>query len=100
MLSNLVENALRVTDAGGTVTVTATGTTTTVADTGPGIAADDIPHAFERFYLHDRYRGEQKTGTGLGLAIVRHLTEAMGGTVAVESPPGKGASFTVSLPAA
>ncbi len=100
VLSNLVENALRVTDAGGTVTVTATGTTTTVADTGPGITADDIPHAFERFYLHDRYRGEQKTGTGLGLAIVRHLTEAMGGTVAVESPPGKGARFTVSLPAA
>jgi two-component system sensor histidine kinase BaeS len=99
VLSNLVENALRVSDPGGTVTITATGATASVTDDGPGIKAEDIPRAFERFYLHDRYSGEHKTGTGLGLAIVQQLTRAMGGTVTVESTPGQGASFTVSLPA-
>ena len=100
VLSNLVENALRVSDPGGTVTITASGSTASVADDGPGIKAEDIPRAFERFYLHDRYSGEHKTGTGLGLAIVQQLTRAMGGTVTVESAAGQGASFTVSLPAA
>jgi signal transduction histidine kinase len=63
-----VENALRLTPAGGTVTVIATAGTLTVSDSGPGLAAEDIPRAFERFYLHDRYRSERAVGSGLGLA--------------------------------
>jgi two-component system sensor histidine kinase BaeS len=99
VLSNLVENALRTTPSGGTVTVSARRTEVTVADTGPGLAADDLPRAFERFYLYSRYAQHRAVGTGLGLAIVQQLTEAMGGTVVVASEPGHGASFTVRLPA-
>ena len=50
-------------------------------DTGPGLAAEDLPRAFERFYLYDRYRTERAVGSGLGLAIVKELTAAMGGEV-------------------
>ena len=50
-------------------------------DTGPGLAAEDLPRAFERFYLYDRYRSERAVGSGLGLAIVKELTAAMGGGV-------------------
>ena len=95
--ANLVENALRATPAGGTVTVTASGLDLVVADTGPGIGADDIPHAFERFYLYDKLGRERSVGSGLGLAIVDQLVRAMGGTVRVESAPGRGTTFTVSL---
>ncbi len=99
VLSNLIENALRITPEGGSVTVGAEPTSVTVADTGPGLAEDDVVRAFERFYLYERQGAESRTvGTGLGLAIVRELTEAMGGSVAVESRPGAGTTFTVSLP--
>ncbi len=94
--SNLVENALRETPAGGTVTVRAAGSTLVVADTGPGIPPDDVAHAFERFYLYDKADRERQVGSGLGLAIVKQLTTAMGGDVRVESGPG-GTAFTVSL---
>lgn len=96
--SNLVENALRVTPAGGHVTVTTRPGEIVVTDTGPGLAAKDIPRAFERFFLHRQYRGERPEGTGLGLAIVKELTEAMDGNVAVESRPGVGSDFFVRLP--
>jgi two-component system, OmpR family, sensor kinase len=96
--SNLIENALRSTPAGGSVTVAAHPGTLAVSDTGPGIAADELPHAFERFFLYSRYASNRAVGTGLGLAIVKELTEAMGGTVTVESEPGKGTRFTVHLP--
>jgi signal transduction histidine kinase len=95
--SNLVENALRETPAGGSVTVTADSAgKLLVADTGPGIPADDLPHAFERFYLYDKIGKDRPVGSGLGLAIVRQLARAMGGDVRVESSPG-GTTFEVRL---
>jgi two-component system sensor histidine kinase BaeS len=69
-----------------------------VSDTGPGLENDELPHAFDRFYLYDRYASERKVGTGLGLAIVKELVDAMGGTVAVHSVRGEGTAFVVSLP--
>ncbi|HEX7082507.1 MAG TPA: HAMP domain-containing sensor histidine kinase [Gaiellaceae bacterium] len=96
--SNLVENALRETPAGGSVVVRAEPGRLLVADTGPGIAADDLPRAFERFYLYDRAGRERPVGTGLGLAIVRQLATAMGGRAWVEAVPGAGATFGVELP--
>lgn len=97
VLSNLVENALRVTPVGGRVVVAVAGTVVTVEDTGPGLDADDLPQAFERFHLHAKYAENRAVGTGLGLAIARELTVAMGGTIAVESERGRGARFTVTL---
>jgi signal transduction histidine kinase len=96
--SNLIENALRLTPAGGSVTVTAAPGEIAVRDTGPGLAAEDLPRAFERFYLYDRYRSERAVGSGLGLAIVKELTAAMGGGVSAASLPGGGAQFTVRVP--
>jgi two-component system, OmpR family, sensor kinase len=98
--SNLVENALRLTPAGGTVTIRPAPGRITVQDTGPGLAAEDLPRAFERFYLYDRYRSERVVGTGLGLAVVHALASAMGGSVAAANAPGGGAEFTLMLPIA
>jgi len=95
--SNLIENALRLTPAGGAVTVSARPGQIAVADTGPGLAAEDLPHAFDRFYLYNRYRSERAVGSGLGLAIVKELTAAMGGGVHALSRPGGGAEFTLTL---
>ena len=95
--SNLIENALRLTPSGGAVTVSARPGQIAVADTGPGLSADDLPHAFDRFYLYNRYRSERAVGSGLGLAIVRELTAAMGGGVHASSRPGGGAEFTLTL---
>src|SRR4029079_14831600 len=81
--SNLVENALRLTPAGGEVRVGAKPGLLRVEDTGPGLDAGDREHAFELFYLHERYGRERPVGTVLGLAIVKELTHAMGGSVAV-----------------
>ena len=94
--SNLVENALRETPAGGAVTVTAQPGLLAVADTGPGIPAGDVGHAFERFYLYDKVGRDRPVGSGLGLAIVKQLATAMGGDVRVESGP-EGTTFAVSL---
>ncbi len=96
--SNLIENALRITPAGGSVTARADPGLIAVTDTGPGLAAEDLPHAFERFYLHDRYRSERSVGSGLGLAIVHELVSAMGGSVEASTPPDGGAQFTLRLP--
>jgi signal transduction histidine kinase len=96
-VSNLVENALRCTPPRGTITLAATPGKLTVTDTGPGIAADEIPRAFDRFFLYRRYDGQRPVGTGLGLAIVRELAHAMGGDVEVTSSP-RGTEFTVRLP--
>jgi two-component system sensor histidine kinase BaeS len=95
--SNLVENALRETPAGGSVTVRAEPGRLVVADTGPGLAPEDVPRAFERFYLYDKASRDRPVGTGLGLAIVEQLARAMGGDVSVESEPGGGARFVVTL---
>jgi heavy metal sensor kinase len=102
VLTNLVENALRHTPAGGRIDVTVTAgddaVTLTVSDTGPGIPADALPHIFERFYRVDAARARAAGGTGLGLAICRAIVAAHGGTISAVSPPGHGATFTVSLP--
>jgi two-component system, OmpR family, sensor kinase len=98
--SNLIENALRLTPAGGLVEVSTGAGTIAVRDTGPGLAAEDLPRAFERFYLHDRYRSERAVGSGLGLAIVKELTSAMGGEVTATGRPGGGAEFQIRIPTA
>jgi signal transduction histidine kinase len=98
VVGNLVENALRCTPSGGSVRIVVSAPSTIrVVDTGPGLAEEDVPHAFERFYLYEKYGKERPVGTGLGLSIVRELVEAMGGTVAVQSEPGAGTTFTVGL---
>ena len=99
-VSNLVENALRCVPRGGVVTVKATAAEVIVEDEGPGLLAEDLPHAFERFYLHTRSKSDLSVGSGLGLAIVKELVERMGGTVSVRSEIGQGTAFTVSLPPA
>ena len=96
-VSNLVENALRSTPRGGTVMVQATSKEVIVEDDGPGLPPEDLPHAFERFYLHNRLKSDAGVGSGLGLAIVKELVEKMGGTASVTSEPGQGTSFTLSL---
>jgi two-component system, OmpR family, sensor kinase len=98
VVSNLVENALRLTPSGGEVRVVAEAGRLQVEDTGPGLAREDCEHAFERFYLHSRYGRERPVGTGLGLALVKELTQAMGGSVEVRSEPGRRTVFTVRLP--
>lgn len=101
-LNNLVDNALRHTPAGGTVTLAAgregNGVWLQVRDSGPGIAPEDLPHVFERFYRGDRARRRHEGGSGLGLAIARSIVEAHGGRIGAESPPGGGAAFTIELP--
>jgi signal transduction histidine kinase len=97
-VSNLVENAIRCTPPPGTVTITTAPGSVTVSDTGRGLTGDDLPRAFERFYLYDRYGNDRPVGTGLGLAIVKELTEAMGGTIRVASAVGVGTAFSISLP--
>jgi two-component system sensor histidine kinase BaeS len=96
--SNLIENALRATPAGGSVTVRVEPGRLLVADTGPGIDTGDVPHAFDRFYLYDKASRDRQVGSGLGLAIVRQLAGAMGGRAWVETAAGRGATFGVELP--
>jgi signal transduction histidine kinase len=105
VISNLVENAVRCAPAFSRVTVTIGASQdgrdevfVRVADSGLGLQDEELAHAFDRFYLYERYGRERPVGTGLGLAIVKDLTEAMGGRVAVDSRPGDGTVFTVSLP--
>jgi two-component system phosphate regulon sensor histidine kinase PhoR len=103
ILSNLVDNAIKYTEAGGRAGVTASRADDVVSiivwDTGVGIPSTDLERVFERFYRVDKARSRELGGTGLGLSIVRHLAEAMGGRVSVESQLGKGSRFTVVLPA-
>ncbi|HUX77394.1 MAG TPA: HAMP domain-containing sensor histidine kinase [Anaerolineae bacterium] len=100
-LSNLLENGLKFTPAGGQVEIGAEqahqGVRLWVQDSGPGIAPADQPRIFERFY---RGRGRDVEGTGLGLAIVRSIVQAHGGHVTVESQPGAGSRFVIELPSA
>jgi two-component system, OmpR family, phosphate regulon sensor histidine kinase PhoR len=104
LLSNLLDNALRYTPAKGSVCIRLDATESRallqVADTGEGIPARELPRVFERFYRVDKARARRTGGTGLGLAIVRHVAEAHGGTVRVDSELGRGSTFTVSLPIA
>ena len=105
-LVNLTENALRygASDAGGRVTLgahaVANGVETWVSDTGPGIAPEDLPHVYERFWRSGKSRNRQTSGSGIGLALVKQLVEAHDGRVSVESAPGQGATFRIVLPTA
>jgi signal transduction histidine kinase len=106
VLVNLLGNAVRHTPAGGTVTLSAepaepaAGVLLSVADTGEGIAAEHLPHVFERFYRADPARDRQHGGSGIGLAITRALVQAHGGTITAHSAgPGTGAVFRITLPA-
>jgi signal transduction histidine kinase len=100
VLSNLLRNGVRHTSPGGivvaAVSADAEHVSIVVRDTGEGIAPEDLPHIWERFYRGENHRSSDG-GAGLGLAIVKELTEAMGGTVAVESTPGQGSCFTIRL---
>jgi two-component system sensor histidine kinase BaeS len=121
VLNNLVSNALRYTDKGGRITLRARKQKSesrkkqeessilhpssfillTVSDSGSGIAAEDLPFIFDRFYRADKARQRRDSGTsGLGLAITKAIVEAHGGTIAAESTPGVGTTFTIMLPAA
>ncbi|NUP40640.1 MAG: HAMP domain-containing protein [Streptomyces sp.] len=103
-LGNLVSNALRHTPPDGTVTLTARRdgeeVVFTVTDTGTGIAPDDLPHVFDRFWRAEKSRSRRTGGSGLGLPIVRHLVAAHGGTAVAACEPGAGAMFTLRLPGA
>jgi two-component system sensor histidine kinase BaeS len=102
VIGNLVSNAVRHTPAGGEVTIAARRTAERaiidVADTGAGIAAEDLPYVFDRFWRAEKSRSRQTGGSGLGLPIARKLVEAHGGTLTVTSTPGRGSVFTVTLP--
>lgn len=103
VLFNLVDNALKHGKRDGlrvSVTLAREGgrAAITVADNGPGIPYADQAHVFERFYRVHKHRSRETGGTGLGLSIVQKITEEHGGTVSLESVPGEGTSFKVSLP--
>jgi signal transduction histidine kinase len=102
ILNNLLANALRHTPSGGRVTLAAEGVDQgvrlSVADTGEGIAAEDLARVFDRFYRGDMARARGSGGSGLGLAITKALVEAMGGSISVQSQVGSGSTFTVTLP--
>ena len=101
VIVNLVHNAIKFTDPGGKITVATRvhggSVTVDTSDTGIGITKSDLPHVFERFYKGDRARSGGG-GTGMGLAIAKHVVEAHGGSVRVQSEEGKGSTFSFSLP--
>ena len=103
-MSNLLSNAVRYTPGGGVIRAgwlrTADGGAQFfVSDTGPGIASEHLPRLTERFYRVDRSRSRESGGTGLGLAIVKHVAQRHGGQVEMQSTPGQGSSFMMTLPA-
>lgn len=102
VLTNLIDNALRHTDDGGEVRVIVDGdeeaVRISVRDSGSGIAEEDLPFVFERFYKADKARTRGRSGTGLGLAIAKNIVEAHKGTIAVHSKLGEGTTFTFTLP--
>jgi two-component system phosphate regulon sensor histidine kinase PhoR len=99
---NLIDNAIKYSDAGSTVEIDAAGRNgeivIEVRDQGCGIAREHLPRLFERFYRADKARSRKLGGTGLGLAIVKHIAQAHGGRVTVDSAPGKGSTFGIHLP--
>ena len=95
-ITNLLDNAVKFSPPGGTVRVRMDGELIRIADEGPGIAEEDLPHIFDRFYRSDRARNTP--GTGLGLSIVAHTVNSHGGWVKAGPAKGGGAEFTVMLP--
>jgi two-component system, OmpR family, phosphate regulon sensor histidine kinase PhoR len=104
VIVNLLSNAISYTEYGGHIAVEVRGTEKgveiSVADNGIGISPEHLPRVFERFYRVDRGRSREEGGTGLGLSIVKHIVEAHGGWVSVESKPGQGSRFSFFLPQA
>jgi signal transduction histidine kinase len=106
VLNNLIDNGLKFTPEGGRVSISLTANFDTkrailsVTDTGSGIAPDDLPHVFERFYRADksRSRTEGPRGTGLGLSICEAIVRSHGGRMSVQSVAGQGTTFVVDLP--
>jgi len=101
VFGNLIDNALKYCAEGAAVRISAESddgiVRVAVADTGPGIPMEHLPRVFERFYRVDAGRSRELGGTGLGLSIVKHLVEAMGGTVSVDSRVGSGSTFSFTL---
>jgi signal transduction histidine kinase len=101
-LSNLLDNAVKYTEAGGRITVVTSDTlgriAVAVTDSGIGVPGRDLERIFERFYRVDQARSRDTGGTGLGLAIVRHVAQAHGGEVSVTSVEGQGSTFTIVFP--
>ena len=104
VLGNLLDNALKYTEPGGSIEIAVQErlgrVRVSVADTGIGIPAEDTARIFERFYRVDRARSRALGGTGLGLSIVKHLVQAMGGEIFVRSELGRGSTFVFTLPSA
>jgi two-component system phosphate regulon sensor histidine kinase PhoR len=104
VIINLLDNAVKFTPAGGNIVISARQSDgrlrLSVRDTGIGIPQDEQGRIFERFYRVDASRDRREGGTGLGLAIAKHLVQAMGGTIEVESSAGEGTTFCVVLPLA
>jgi two-component system phosphate regulon sensor histidine kinase PhoR len=104
VLLNLLDNAIKYTEAGGRIDIgvrrSGERVELAVADTGIGIPSRDLPRIFERFYRVDRARTREAGGSGLGLSLVKNLVELLGGEVRAESEPGRGSVFRVFLPAA
>jgi two-component system phosphate regulon sensor histidine kinase PhoR len=102
VLVNLLDNAIKYTPSGGEVRLVAEksseGTVVRVRDTGIGIMPEDVPRIFERFYRVDKARSRRSGGTGLGLSIVKHIVEAHGGQVRVDSEINRGSTFSFTLP--
>ena len=102
LMLNLMENGVKYNEPGGRVDVRVSAderfVTATVSDTGIGIPEEARQRIFERFYRVDKGRARKNGGTGLGLAIVKHILQLYGGSVSVESEPGRGSAFTVKLP--
>jgi heavy metal sensor kinase len=103
LMLNLLDNAVKYTPVGGTIEVSWRGNgdhaDLSVSDTGPGIAAEHLPHIFDRFYRADKARSRAGGGAGLGLSICRWIVEAHGGSISAASTPGQGSTFSVRLPA-
>jgi two-component system phosphate regulon sensor histidine kinase PhoR len=105
MFINLMDNAIKYTEKGG-ITVSleygypnVTVVTVVIEDTGIGIPGGHLSRIFERFYVVDKSRSKKLGGTGLGLSIVKHIVLSHNGTINVESTPGRGTKFTITIPA-
>jgi signal transduction histidine kinase len=102
VLGNLLSNAFKFTPHGGSVTLALEpvdhGVKMQVRDTGAGIPPQQLPRIFDKFYQADNQRSAHGVGTGLGLAIAKQIVDAHGGTISCESTPGKGTTFTITLP--
>ena len=100
--TNLLTNSIKYSDSGSSIIIRIKKigrmVEVIIKDTGMGIAAEELPHIFERFYKVDKMRNRSENGSGIGLSITRKTVELHGGTIAVQSEPGKGSTFFVRLP--